>query len=111
MMPQACMAQPNTQSVSHPPGFPPTVPSQMLQQPANMDVETGIYIESGPQMWYPPSAHQQGYMQERQQVTHYPGYDQGQSQIFTMAPPEPRPIAQEVGFQMPHTPHDPRKGR
>eukprot|EP00971_Amphidinium_carterae_P197823 3926057-Amphidinium_carterae.1 len=28
----------------------PTVPSQILQQPANMDVETGIYIESGPQM-------------------------------------------------------------
>eukprot|EP00971_Amphidinium_carterae_P187053 3712867-Amphidinium_carterae.1 len=54
IMPQACMAQPATQSVSHP-------PCQMLQQLASMDVETGTYIESGPQMWYPPSTHQQGY--------------------------------------------------
>eukprot|EP00971_Amphidinium_carterae_P139835 2770389-Amphidinium_carterae.1 len=59
MMPQACMVNRNSQSVSHPPGFPPTVPSQMLQQHANMDVESGIFIESGPQMWYPPSTHQQ----------------------------------------------------
>eukprot|EP00971_Amphidinium_carterae_P139258 2759563-Amphidinium_carterae.1 len=95
MMPQACVAQPTSHSVSHPPGFPPTVPSQMLQQHANMDVETGIFIESGPQMWHPPSTHQQGYIQERQQFTHYPSYDQGQSQIFTMAPLEPRPMTQE----------------
>eukprot|EP00971_Amphidinium_carterae_P250509 4973209-Amphidinium_carterae.1 len=80
----------------------------MLQQVVNMDVETGIFIESGPQMWYPPSTHQQGYIQGRQQFTHFPSYDQGQSQIFSMAHPEPRPMTQEVGFQMPHNPHDPR---
>eukprot|EP00971_Amphidinium_carterae_P274807 5453182-Amphidinium_carterae.1 len=59
-------------------------------------------------MWYPPSTHQQGYIQGRQQITHFPSHDQGQSQIFSMAPPEPRPITQDVGFQMPHTPCDPR---
>eukprot|EP00971_Amphidinium_carterae_P034266 674631-Amphidinium_carterae.1 len=48
IMPQACMAQPTTQNVSQPPGFPPTIPYQILQQLANMDVETGVFIASGP---------------------------------------------------------------
>eukprot|EP00971_Amphidinium_carterae_P214943 4265436-Amphidinium_carterae.1 len=57
LMPQACTTQPTPQNVSQPPGFLPTFSNQMLQQPANMDVESGIFIESGPQMWYPPSTH------------------------------------------------------
>eukprot|EP00971_Amphidinium_carterae_P166969 3309018-Amphidinium_carterae.1 len=110
VMPQASMVTPNYQSVSHPypPGFPPTIPSPMLQQHMNMDVESGIFIESGPQMWYPPSTHQQGYIQGRQQITHFPVQDQGQGPIFSMAPPEPRPMTQEVGFQASPTMNDPR---
>eukprot|EP00971_Amphidinium_carterae_P033822 666201-Amphidinium_carterae.1 len=53
------------------------------------------YLKRVDQMWCPPSTHQQGYMQERQQFTHYPSHDQGQGQIFTMAPPEPRPMTHE----------------
>eukprot|EP00971_Amphidinium_carterae_P242485 4814907-Amphidinium_carterae.1 len=49
-MPQACMVNPIYQTVSHPPGFPTTTPPQMLQQQMNMDVESGIFLESGPQM-------------------------------------------------------------
>eukprot|EP00971_Amphidinium_carterae_P019329 380624-Amphidinium_carterae.1 len=107
-MPQACMVNPNYQSVSHPPGFPPTIPPQMLQQQMNMDVESGIFIESGPQMWYPPSTRQHGYVQGRQQTTYFPSQVQGQSPMFSMAPPEPRPSSQSVGFQIPHTSCDPR---
>eukprot|EP00971_Amphidinium_carterae_P304300 6047204-Amphidinium_carterae.1 len=49
-----------------------------------MDVETGIFIENEPQMWYPPSTHHQGYVQERHQFTHCPGHDQLQGQVFMM---------------------------
>eukprot|EP00971_Amphidinium_carterae_P069402 1373205-Amphidinium_carterae.4 len=102
-MPQACTTQPGPQNVSQPPGFPPTFSNQMLQQRANMDVETGIYIESGLQMWFPPSTHQQGYVQERQQFSHCPSHDQVQGQVFMMAPPEPRPMMHDVSLHMPHT--------
>eukprot|EP00971_Amphidinium_carterae_P123398 2443794-Amphidinium_carterae.2 len=102
-MPQACTTQPTPQNVSQPPGFPPTFSNQLLQQPANMDVETGIFIESRPQMWYPPSTHHQGYVQERQHFSHCPGRDQVQGQVFMMAPPEPRPIRHDVGLHMTHT--------
>eukprot|EP00971_Amphidinium_carterae_P037960 746226-Amphidinium_carterae.1 len=73
-----------------------------------MDVESGIFLESGPRMWYPPSTHQHGYIEGRQQTMHFPSQVQGQSPIFSMAPPEPRPILQDVGFQIPHTSCDPR---
>eukprot|EP00971_Amphidinium_carterae_P070744 1398979-Amphidinium_carterae.1 len=101
IMPQARMtAHPTYQTVSHPPGFPQTIPSTAMQQHVNMDVESGMFRESEPQMWYPPSTHQQGCIQGRQQRAHFPVHDQGQSPIFSMEPPEPRPMTQDGGFQM-----------
>eukprot|EP00971_Amphidinium_carterae_P111516 2208306-Amphidinium_carterae.1 len=99
-MPQACRVNPNYQSVSH----PPTIPHQMLQQHTNMDVESGIFIESGPQMWYPPSTHQHGYIQGRQQTTYFPSQVQGQSLIFSMAPPNLGQVHRMLGsrFLTPH---------
>eukprot|EP00971_Amphidinium_carterae_P050010 985639-Amphidinium_carterae.1 len=73
-----------------------------------MDVESGIFLESEPRMWYPPSTHQHGYVQGRQQNAYFPSQVQGQSPIFSMAPPDPRPISQNVGFQIPNASCDPR---
>eukprot|EP00971_Amphidinium_carterae_P241040 4785468-Amphidinium_carterae.1 len=53
LTPQACTTQPAHQNVSQPTGFPPTFSNQLSQQTANMDAETGIFMESVPQMWYP----------------------------------------------------------
>eukprot|EP00971_Amphidinium_carterae_P289141 5741082-Amphidinium_carterae.1 len=61
-----------------------------------MDVESGIFLESEPRMWYPPSTHQHGCVQGRQQTAYFPSQVQGHSPIFSMAPPEPRPISQNV---------------
>eukprot|EP00971_Amphidinium_carterae_P133276 2639421-Amphidinium_carterae.1 len=103
----ACMTHP-APHVSQPPGFPATFSTQSLQQPANMDVETGV-LESEPRMWYPPSTHHQDYVQERHQFSHCHGHDQLQGQVFMMAPPEPRPITHECleGASQPKVAHGP----